>query len=98
MLIYVLKTSELFLQDKKHGVRISEQLGRHLDGDVLQWVWLKGKNLFKVVRRTWAEVGVGENLAEVDSGWYFRKLWMIGSEERMWKPSLRRHLSLGWPR
>ena len=48
--------------------------------------------------------GVGiraEDLAEV--GWFadvdgiFRKLRVVGSEERMWKPSRRIHLSFGKP-
>ena len=45
-----------------------------------------------MVMGTWAEASVGEDLAEVwwsvevDSGFFkffFRKLWVVGSEERM---------------
>jgi len=48
-----------------------------------------------------ADAGVGEDRAEdgwsgeVHSGEFFRKLWMVGSEERMWKPSLRMCLRFG---
>ena len=41
-----------------------------------------------------AEVG---RFAEVDGGDVFRKLRVMGSEERMWKPSRRIHLSFGRP-
>ena len=46
---------------------------------------------------TWTEAGVDDDLAEVNSKNFFRKLLVVGSEERMWEPSLRMHLILGRP-
>ena len=54
-----------------------------------------GEGSFQGGEGTRAVAGGREDLAkvgysaEVDSGSFFRKLCVVGSEERMWKPSLK---------
>ena len=52
-------------------------------GYVLQWVHLQGRDPLKVVKGTRSEAGVSEHLAEFDSRGFLRKLWVMGSDERM---------------
>ena len=60
-------------------------------GQVLQRVRLQGSDPLAAVGSR------AEDLAEVDSGGYLRKLRVVGSEERMRKPSRRIRLSFGRP-
>ena len=62
-----------------------------------------GEGSFQGGESTKAEADVAEDLAEVgwsaevDKGVCLRKWYMVESEERMWKPPLRMHLSLERP-
>ena len=67
-------------------------------GHVLQQVRLQGKDPLAVEggleQRIWRKLG---GLWKWTVGGIFRKLRVVGSEGRMWKPLRRIHLSFGRP-
>ena len=74
-----------------------------MDGTCLAAGTVAWEGSFQGGKEMRAEAGVGEDLAEVgwstdvDRGGVLRNLCVVVSEERMWKPSVRIHWSLGKP-
>ena len=79
------------------GVGDDERLGRDVDGTHLAAGTVAGEGSIAVEglgRRIWRKLG---GVWKWTLGGIFRKLRVVGSEERMWKPSRRIRLSFGRP-
>ena len=80
------------------GAGAGERVGRMVNGTSLPSGSIAGPGAYGGGRPVGAETCVHNGLAEVGEffkvteGGFVRRSWVEGSEERMWKPSLRIHL------